>query len=141
MTLLKTMALLVASNFFMLCAWYLHPRLKFLEGRTILLAVLVSWGIAFFEYVLQVPANRIGFAGGLSFYQLKFLQEIITLAVFVPFALLFLHEKLTWNYVWAALCLCGAAWFVFSGGFGRPEKTEPVSPSHAAVLAHPDRLP
>ena len=140
MTLLKTMALLVASNFFMLSAWYLHPRLKFLEGRTIVLAVLVSWGIAFFEYVLQVPANRIGFAGGLSFYQLKLLQEIITLAVFVPFALLFLHEKLTWNYVCAALCLCGAAWFVFSGGFGRTEKTESDSTSHAAVLAHPDRL-
>ena len=108
MTLLKTTALLVGSNFFMLCAWYLHPRLKFLEGRTIAAAILVSWGIAFFEYVLQVPANRIGYAGGISFYQLKFLQEIITLAVFVPFALLFLHEKLTWNYVWAGLCLCAA---------------------------------
>lgn len=139
MTLLKTILLLVASNFFMLCAWYLHPRLKFLEGRTIMLAILVSWGIAFFEYVLQVPANRIGYAGGLSFYQLKFLQEIITLAVFVPFALFFLHEKLTWNYVWAALCLCGAAYFVFSGGFGRNDKTEPGSISHVTVPAHSDR--
>ena len=139
MTLLKTTALLVASNFFMLCAWYLHPRLKFLEGKTIALAILVSWGIAFFEYVLQVPANRIGFAGGLSFYQLKFLQEIITLAVFVPFALLFLHERLTWNYVWAALCLCGAAYFVFSGGFGRQEETEPGPPHHVAAPAHPHR--
>ena len=77
MTLLKTTLLLVASNFFMLCAWYLHPRMKFLEGRPIALAILVSWGIAFFEYVLQVPANRIGYAGGINFFQLKFLQEII----------------------------------------------------------------
>ena len=113
MTLLKTTALLVASNFFMLCAWYLHPRLRFLEGRTIALAILVSWGIAFFEYLLQVPANRIGYSGGLSFYQLKFLQEIITLSVFVPFALFFLNEKLTWNHVGAAICLCGAAYFFF----------------------------
>lgn len=135
MTLLKTTLLLVASNFFMLSAWYLHPRLKLLEGRTILLAILVSWGIAFFEYVLQVPANRIGYAGGLTFYQLKFLQEIITLAVFVPFALLFLHERLTWNHMMAAICLCGAAYFVFSGGFGRPVKTESGSTSHVAAPA------
>jgi hypothetical protein len=139
MTLLKTTVLLVASNFFMLCAWYLHPRLKFLEGKTIALAILVSWGIAFFEYVLQVPANRIGYAGGISFYQLKFLQEIITLAVFVPFALLFLQEKLTWNYLWAALCLCGAAYFVFSGGFGQHETTDPDSTSHVAAPADPER--
>jgi uncharacterized protein (DUF486 family) len=140
MTLLKTIVLLVASNFFMLSAWYLHPKLKFLEGRPIALAILVSWGIAFFEYVLQVPANRIGYAGGISFYQLKFLQEIITLVVFVPFALLFLQEKLTWNYVWAALCLCGAAYFVFSGGFRGHEKMEPGSTSHVAAPAHPERL-
>lgn len=139
MTLLKTIALLVASNFFMLCAWYLHPRLKFLEGRPIALAVLVSWGIAFFEYLLQVPANRIGYAGGISFYQLKFLQEIITLAVFVPFALLFLNEKLTWNYVWAALCLSGAAYFVFYGGFKPVKKTEPDSHAHVAASFHSDR--
>ena len=131
MTLLKTSLLLIASNFFMLCAWYLHPRLKFLEGKTILLAILVSWGIAFFEYVLQVPANRIGYAGGLSFYQLKFLQELVTLAVFVPFALLFLNEKLTWNYAMAAVCLCAAAWFIFSDGFGRPGEAQPEkSPTH-----------
>lgn len=139
MTLLKTTVLLVASNFFMLCAWYLHPRLKFLEGRPIALAILVSWGIAFFEYLLQVPANRIGVAGGISFYQLKFLQEIITLAVFVPFALLILNEKLTWNYVWAALCLCGAAYFAFSGGFGEHETAEPDSTSHVAAPVHPER--
>ncbi|MFN0019592.1 MAG: DMT family protein [Pirellulaceae bacterium] len=139
MILLKTTALLIASNFFMLSAWYLHPRLKFLEGRTIALAVLVSWGIAFFEYLLQVPANRIGYAGGISFYQLKFLQEIITLAVFVPFALLFLNEKLTWNYVWAALCLCGAAYFVFSGGFKPANHAKPEATTHVAAPAHPDR--
>ena len=138
MTLLKTIPLLVASNFFMLCAWYLHPRLKFLEGKPIALAIRVSWGIAFFEYVLQVPANRIGIAGGISCYQLKFLQEIITLAVFVPFALLLLDEKLTWNYVWAALCLCGAAYFVFSGDFGRPAKSAPGSTTHVTAPAHPD---
>ena len=137
MTLLKTILLLIASNFFMLCAWYLHPRLEFLKGRTIALAILVSWGIAFFVYVLQVPANRIGYAGGISFYQLKFLQEIITLAVFVPFALLFLNEKLTWNYLWAALCLCGAAYFVFSGGFPGQEKTrpQPLEPAAAPDVA------
>jgi len=141
MILLKTTALLVASNFFMLCAWYLHPRLKFLEGKTIALAIFVSWGIAFFEYVLQVPANRIGYAGGISFYQLKFLQEIITLAVFVPFALLFLQEKLTWNYLWAALCLCGAAYFVFSGGFQGSDRNDPDKGSHVAPQAAPERLP
>ncbi|MCE9528793.1 MAG: DMT family protein [Planctomycetales bacterium] len=139
MTLLKTTALLVASNFFMLSAWYLHPRLRFLEGRTIALAVLVSWGIAFFEYLLQVPANRIGYAGGISFYQLKFLQEIITLAVFVPFALLFLNEKLTWNYVWAAICLCGAAYFVFSGGFKPANHAKPQSTTHVAPPVPSDR--
>ena len=139
MTLLKTTLLLVASNFFMLCAWYLHPRMKFLEGRPIALAILVSWGIAFFEYVLQVPANRIGYAGGINFFQLKFLQEIITLVVFVPFALLLLDQKLTWNYFWAALCLCGAAYFVFSGGFGQSPKTEPDSQTHVAAPAHPDQ--
>src|SRR5436190_3950454 len=141
MILLKTTALLVASNFFMLCAWYLHPRLEFLKGRTILLAILVSWGIAFFEYVLQVPANRIGHAGGISFYQLKFLQEIITLAVFVPFALFLLNEKLTWNYLWAALCLCGAAYFVFSGGFQGNDKPASAEASHVAEVSVSDRLP
>lgn len=140
MTMLKTTLLLIASNFFMLCAWYLHPRLEFLKGRTIALAILVSWGIAFFEYVLQVPANRIGYAGGISFYQLKFLQEIITLAVFVPFALLFLNEKLTWNYLWAALCLCGAAYFVFSGGFQGAEKAS-EKPEPAATHVAPSTLP
>lgn len=139
MTLLKTTALLVASNFFMLCAWYLHPRLRFLEGRTIALAILVSWGIAFFEYLLQVPANRIGYSGGLSFYQLKFLQEIITLSVFVPFALFFLNEKLTWNHVGAAICLCGAAYFVFSPGFKPAHPTEPIS--HVAAPTPSVRSP
>ena len=99
----------------------------------------MSWGIAFFEYVLQVPANRIGVAGGISFYQLKFLQEIITLAVFVPFALLLLNEKLTWNYLWAALCLCGAAYFVFSGGFKGRE--HPRQEPHAAAVTEPDQTP
>lgn len=114
---IQTSLLLIASNFFMLCAWYLHPRMKFLEGKGLLLAIMVSWGIAFFEYVLQVPANRIGKEGGMSFSQLKILQEIITLSVFVPVSIFLLQEKITWNYLAAAICMGGAAFFVFSGGF------------------------
>ena len=110
----QTSLLLVGSNFFMLLAWYLHPRLEFLKGKTVLLAIMVSWGIALFEYVLQVPANRIGKESGLSFGQLKILQEIITLAVFVPVSYFFLAESIKWNYVWAALCMGAAAYFVFA---------------------------
>ena len=114
----QTTLLLIGSNFFMLLAWYLHPRLAFLNDRTILLAILVSWGIALFEYILQVPANRIGKAGGLSFGQLKIMQEIITLAVFAPFSICILGESIRWNYFWAALCMAGAAYFIFSEGPG-----------------------
>ncbi len=77
------------------------------------LAVAASWGIAFFEYVLQVPANRIGFASGVSLAQLKILQEVITLAVFVPFAMLYMGQSLKWDYLWAALCMTGAVYFIF----------------------------
>jgi uncharacterized protein (DUF486 family) len=73
----------------------------------------VSWGIAFFEYLLQVPANRLGFRGGLTLAQLKILQEVITLTVFVPFAMLYMGQTLRWNYVWAALCMVGAIYFIF----------------------------
>ena len=132
---MTTILLLTLSNVFMTFAWYGHLKHK---QSALWLAILVSWGIAFFEYVLQVPANRIGYAGGISFYQLKFLQEIITLAVFVPFALLFLQEKLTRNYLWAALCLCGAAYFVFSGGFQGAEKLEPATSSHVASKSAAD---
>ena len=108
---LQTVALLVASNVFMTFAWYGH--LKNLADKPWYTAALISWGIALFEYLLQVPANRIGYAGGISLAQLKIMQEVITLAVFVPFAVLYLKEPVRLNYLWAALCLCGAVYFVF----------------------------
>ena len=110
-TIAATVTLLVASNLFMTVAWYGH--LKHLDTTPWYLAALVSWGIALFEYLLQVPANRIGFAGGLTLAQLKILQEVITLAVFVPFAMLYMGEAPKWNYLWAALCLMGAVYFTF----------------------------
>lgn len=108
--LLKTTGLLILSNLFMTFAWYAH--LRNLAGRSWYLAALVSWGIALFEYLLQVPANRIGYAA-LSLAQLKILQEMITLTVFVPFMLLYMHQPLKLDYVWAALCMVGAAYFIF----------------------------
>lgn len=106
-------ALLALSNIFMTFAWYAH--LKNLATRPWYIAALASWGIALFEYLLQVPANRIGFAGGITLAQLKILQEVITLAVFVPFAILYMGEGLKWNYLWAGLCLVGAVYFIFRG--------------------------
>jgi uncharacterized protein (DUF486 family) len=106
-----TVGLLVASNVFMTFAWYGH--LKHLKGQAWLIAALVSWGIALFEYLLQVPANRVGFAAGLSLAQLKITQEVITLAVFVPFAVLYMQQPLKLDYVWATLCLVGAVYFIF----------------------------
>jgi uncharacterized protein len=108
---LQTTLLLVASNVFMTFAWYGH--LKNLGHRHWLVAALVSWGIALFEYLLQVPANRIGFAGGFSLAQLKILQEVITLSVFVPFAVLYMGQPLKLDYLWAGLCLVGAVYFIF----------------------------
>ena len=107
-----TAALLVLSNLFMTFAWYGH--LKHLQSSPWWIAALVSWGIALFEYLLQVPANRTGFGAGLSLAQLKILQEVITLAVFVPFAMLYMGEGLKWNYLWAGLCLVGAVYFIFA---------------------------
>ena len=107
---LVTVLLLVVSNVFMTFAWYAH--LKNLIDRPWYLAALVSWGIAFFEYLLQVPANRIGY-GALSLAQLKILQEIITLSVFVPFAVLYMGRPLKLDFLWAGLCLLGAVYFVF----------------------------
>jgi uncharacterized protein (DUF486 family) len=104
--------LLVASNVFMTFAWYAH--LKNLAERPWWIAALVSWGIALFEYLLMVPANRIGFAE-LSLPQLKILQEAITLAVFVPFAVLYMNQPVKLDYLWAALCIMGAVYFVFRG--------------------------
>jgi hypothetical protein len=106
----QTIALLVASNVFMTIAWYGH--LKNLAARPWYIAALVSWGIALFEYLLQVPANRIGY-GHFTLAQLKIVQEVITLAVFVPFAVLVMNEPLKLDYLWAALCLMGAVYFIF----------------------------
>ena len=107
---LKTVGLLALSNVFMTFAWYAH--LKNLSHRPWIIAALVSWGIALFEYLLQVPANRIGYTT-LRLDQLKILQEVIALAVFVPFAALYMKQPVTLNYLWAGLCLCGAVYFIF----------------------------
>jgi uncharacterized protein len=108
----QTILLLVGSNVFMTFAWYGH--LKNLSSAPWYMAAVVSWGIAFFEYALQVPANRIGFQqAGFSVGQLKIMQEVITLAVFVPFAVFFLQEPLKLDYLWAALCMVGAVYFIF----------------------------
>ncbi len=108
----QTVLLLAASNVFMTFAWYGH--LKNLATAPWYVAALISWGIALAEYLLQVPANRIGFQqAGFSVAQLKILQEVITLTVFVPFALLYLREPLKLDYLWAALCMVGAVYFIF----------------------------
>lgn len=108
--ILISIGLLVCSNVFMTFAWYAH--LKELHSKPWIIAAFVSWGIALFEYLLQVPANRIGYTV-LSIGQLKILQEVITLTVFVPFALLYLKEPLKVDYLWAGLCLLGAVYFMF----------------------------
>jgi uncharacterized protein len=107
-----TVLLLIGSNVFMTFAWYGH--LKNLAGSPWYVAALVSWGIALFEYLLQVPANRIGFeAARLEVGELKIMQEVITLAVFVPFSVFFLKQPLRLDYLWAALCMMGAVYFIF----------------------------
>jgi uncharacterized protein len=108
---LQTVLLLLASNVFMTFAWYGH--LRNLQGQAWYAAALVSWGIALFEYLFQVPANRIGFASGISLAQLKIMQEVITLAVFVPFAMLFMNQPFKTDFIWAGLCLVGAVYFIF----------------------------
>jgi uncharacterized protein (DUF486 family) len=110
--LVMSAGLLVASNVFMTFAWYAH--LKNLAAWPWWLAALASWGIALFEYLLQVPANRIGYAE-LSLAQLKIMQEAITLAVFVPFAILYMKEPIKLDYLWASLCIMGAVYFIFRG--------------------------
>ena len=109
-TVLSTTGLLVLSNVFMTFAWYAH--LKNMAGRAWYVAALASWGIALFEYLLQVPANRIGY-GAMSLPQLKILQEVITLAVFVPFAVFYMRAPLKLDYLWACLCMVGAVYFMF----------------------------
>jgi uncharacterized protein (DUF486 family) len=110
-TSLQTVLLLAASNVFMTFAWYGH--LKNLADKPWIVAALISWGIALFEYLLQVPGNRIGFAGGMTLAQLKITQEVITLAVFVPFAMLYMDQPFKLDFVWAGLCMVGAVYFIF----------------------------
>ena len=109
-TIVITVSLLIASNVFMTFAWYAH--LRDLRAKPLMVAVLVSWGIAFFEYMLQVPANRIG-AAVLQLAQLKIMQEVITLTVFVPFAVLYMKQPIKLDFLWAGLCLLGAVYFMF----------------------------
>jgi len=108
--LMQTAALLALSNVFMTFAWYAH--LKDLSAKPWWIAALISWGIALFEYLIQVPANRIGYTT-LSLAQLKILQEVITLAVFVPFAVFYMQQPLKLDYLWASLCIMGAVYFIF----------------------------
>src|SRR5580765_7493159 len=109
-TILRTVCLLIGSNVFMTFAWYAH--LKNLRAKPLIVAILVSWGIAFFEYTLQVPGNRIGYSV-LSLPQLKIMQEVITLVVFVPFAVLYMKQPVKLDFLWAGLCVMGAVYFVF----------------------------
>lgn len=108
--ILKTILLLSIANVFMSFAWYAH--LKDLSQKPWIIAALISWGIALVEYLFQVPANRIGFTV-MSLAQLKILQEVITLAVFVPFAFFYMHQPLKLDFLWAGLCLMGAVYFMF----------------------------
>lgn len=108
--IVKTIILLTFSNVFMTFAWYAH--LRNLGSKPWVFAALCSWGIAFFEYMIQVPANRIGYTT-LNIGQLKILQEFITLTVFIPFSLFYMHQPLRLNYLWAGLCLLGAVYFIF----------------------------
>lgn len=109
---LISICLLFLSNIFMTFAWYAH--LKELNSKPWVIAALVSWGIAFFEYMLQVPANRIGYSV-LTVGQLKIIQEVVTLSVFVPFSILYLKEPMKLDYLWAGICLVGAVFFMFRG--------------------------
>ena len=107
---LRTVILLICSNVFMTFAWYAH--LKHLAARPWFIAALISWGVAFFEYLLQVPANRIGYTA-LTLPQLKIIQEVITLSVFVPFVVLYMRQPIKLDYLWASLCMLGAVYFIF----------------------------
>ncbi len=111
-SLLKAVCMLVASNVFMTFAWYSH--LKNLSDKKWYIAVVISWGIAFFEYLIMVPANRIGYQSA-NLMQLKIIQEVISLSVFVPFVFFYMQQPLKWNYLWAGLCMVGAVYFIFRG--------------------------
>lgn len=108
----QTILLLTASNVFMTFAWYAHLRNQ--SGQAWYVAAIASWGIALFEYLLQVPGNRIGYASGVfTLAQLKIIQEVITLSVFVPFAIFYMGQPFKWDFLWAGLCLLGAVYFMF----------------------------
>ena len=123
---MKTVLLLACSNLFMTLAWYGHLKFKFLEGKSLVTVIFVSWGIAFFEYCLMVPANRGGYLSGeFTGYQLKIIQEAITLGVFALFAWLVLKEKLTWNYGVSFGLILLAVWFATAF---KPGGTPPAGP-------------
>lgn len=127
----QAVLLLIVSNIFMTFAWYAH--LKDLNHKAWYIAALASWGIALFEYLVQVPANRIGFnLAKLELGQLKILQEVITLGVFIPFAVFYMRQPIRLNFLWAGLCLCAAVYFVFSGGSGKTQPETPQVESHRA---------
>lgn len=119
LSIVLTVGLLVVSNLFMLLAWYGHLKAArpggFAEHLPIILVILLSWAVAFFEYCLMVPANRLGATAGLNLAQLKIIQEVVTVAVFIPFMILFMGEKWRWDYLWALLCMVGAVYFVNRG--------------------------
>jgi uncharacterized protein (DUF486 family) len=122
----QAVLLLIVSNVFMTFAWYAH--LKDLNHKAWYIAALASWGIALFEYLVQVPANRIGFnLAKLELGQLKILQEVITLTVFIPFAVWYMKQPIRLNFLWAALCMCAAVYFVFSGNPGRSIDNSPAT--------------
>ena len=121
---MKTILLLVCSNIFLSLAWYGHLKFKFLEGKSLFVIVLVSWGIALFEYCLMVPANRAGYLSGtFSGHQLKIIQEALTLGIFVLFAAFVLKEKLTWNYAVSFALILLAVWFATAF---KPDGTPPA---------------
>ena len=129
----QTVLLLIVSNVFMTFAWYAH--LKDLNHKAWYIAALVSWGIALFEYLVQVPANRIGFnLAKLELGQLKILQEVITLGVFIPFAVFYMKQPIRLNFLWAGLCLCAAVYFVFSGGTNDPQPETPPAVELPRIL-------
>jgi len=122
----KTILLLICSNIFMTLAWYGHLKFKFLEGKSLFVIILVSWGIAFFEYCLLIPANRGGYLSGtFSGYQLKIIQEALTLGIFALFATFILREKLTWNYAVSFALILLAVWFATAF---KPNGTPPAGP-------------
>jgi uncharacterized protein (DUF486 family) len=132
----QTILLLICSNLFMTFAWYYHLRPEW-KAKPLVVAIALSWGIALFEYILQVPANRIGASARLELAQLKIIQEVITLCVFVPFAMLVMKQSPRLDFLWAALCLVGAVYFVFRGGNEATPATPAENTAHVERPADP----